>query len=37
MRRNDDERNSSKEVTSRSGGGSKTFNTGAEAEVLEDL
>ena len=37
MRRNDDERDSRKEVTSRSGGGGKTFNKGAEAEVLESL
>ena len=37
MRRNNHERNSRKEVTSRSGGGGKAFNTGAEAEVLESL
>lgn len=37
MRRNDDERDSRKEVTSRSGGGGKAFATGAEAEVSESL
>ena len=34
---NNHERNSRKEVTSCSGGGSKAFNTSAEAEVSESL